>query len=72
MVFDELNFNKINLKRHNDCKKELFFEKKIMLATNTKNTDSSITNEPDPKVIEAFYSLYHSKEFKIFEIKIRN
>ena len=42
-----------------------------MLATNTKNTDSSITNEPDPKVIEAFYSLYHSKEFKIFEIKIK-
>ena len=42
-----------------------------MLATNTKNTNSSITNEPDPKVIEAFYSLYHSKEFKIFEIKIK-
>ena len=42
-----------------------------MLATNTKNTNSSITNEPDPKVIEAFYSLYHSKEFKIFETKIK-
>ncbi len=71
MVFYELNFTKINLERHNDCKKELFFEKKIMLATNQNKNNSSIANEPDPKVIEAFYSLYHSKEFKIFEIKIK-
>ena len=42
-----------------------------MLATSQKYNNGSITNEPDPKVVEAFYSLYHSKEFKIFEIKIK-
>ena len=42
-----------------------------MLATSQKYNNGSITNEPDTKVVEAFYSLYHSKEFKIFEIKIK-
>ena len=42
-----------------------------MLATNSKKYKSSIANEPDQEVIEAFRSLYHSKEFKIFEIKIK-
>jgi len=42
-----------------------------MLATNSKKYNSSIANEPDQEVIEAFRSLYHSKEFKIFEIKIK-
>ena len=42
-----------------------------MFATNSKKYNSSIANEPDQEVIEAFRSLYHSKEFKIFEIKIK-
>ena len=43
-----------------------------MLVTNHKNNNNSLANEPDPNVIEAFYSLYHSKEYKIFEVKIKN
>ena len=42
-----------------------------MLSASQKHNNGSITNEPDPKVVEAFYTLYHSKEFKIFEIKIK-
>ena len=42
-----------------------------MLVTNHKNNNNSLANEPDPNVIEAFYSLYHSKEYKIFEVKIK-
>ena len=38
-----------------------------MLATNSKEYNSSIANEPDQEVIEAFRSLYHSKEFKILK-----
>ena len=42
-----------------------------MLATNQKKNNNSLANEPDANVIEAFYSLYHSKEYKIFEVKIK-
>ncbi len=42
-----------------------------MLSTSLKKNNNSISNEPEQNVIEAFHSLYYSKEFKIFEIKIK-
>ena len=42
-----------------------------MLAKSLKKNNNTISNEPDQNVIEAFHTLYYSKEFKIFEIKIK-